>query len=154
MGDPRLSRMPAKWAWYLGGLGRALQKRGARIFQEAEAEAAELSDGQISVFCSNGAHVQAGQVFMANAFARHINPEVFERSIFSYDYVVMIDLPDGAQTLASASVQIIGLSGHKTRQIVSVYSKATEPLRNGASTQRLAHRQALKTGMNNGPLSE
>ena len=88
----------------LGGLGRALQKRGVRIFQEAEAEAAELSDGQISVFCSNGAHVQAGQVFMANAYARHINPEVFERSIFSYDYVVMIDLPDGAQTLASASV--------------------------------------------------
>jgi glycine/D-amino acid oxidase-like deaminating enzyme len=88
----------------VGGLGRALQKRGVRIFQETEAEAIELSDGQISVFCSNGAHVQAGQVFMANAYARHINPEVFERSIFSYDYVVVIDFPDGAQTLASASV--------------------------------------------------
>ena len=50
--------------------------------------------------------------------------------------------------------QIIGLSGHKTRQMVSVYSKATEPLRIGAATQRLAHRQALKTGTNKGPLSE
>ena len=33
--------------------------------------------------------------------------------------------------------QIIGLSGHKTREIISVYWKATEPLRIGASTQRL-----------------
>ncbi len=50
--------------------------------------------------------------------------------------------------------QIIGLSGHKTRQMVSVYSKATEPLRTGAATQRLAHRQRLKTGTDTGSLSE
>jgi hypothetical protein len=50
--------------------------------------------------------------------------------------------------------QIIGLSGHKTRQMVSVYSKATGQLRIGAAAQRLAHRQALKTGTNVGPLSE
>ena len=34
--------------------------------------------------------------------------------------------------------QIVGLSGHKTRQMVSVYSKVTEPLRIGAAAQRLA----------------
>jgi len=50
--------------------------------------------------------------------------------------------------------QIIGLSGHKTRQMVSVYSKATAPLRVGAAAQRLAYRRALKTGTNEGPLSE
>jgi glycine/D-amino acid oxidase-like deaminating enzyme len=48
--------------------------------------------------------VQASQVFMANAYARHINPEAYERSIFSYDHVVMIDLPDDAKALSSASV--------------------------------------------------
>jgi gamma-glutamylputrescine oxidase len=88
----------------LGGLGRALQKRGVRIFQGTEAQAAEAGDHQISVFCGNGAHIQAGQVFMANAYARHINGDAYERSIFTYDYVVMIDLLDGAKTLASASV--------------------------------------------------
>ena len=88
----------------LGGLGRALQKRGVRIFQQAEAEAVDLGESHISVFCSNGAHVRASQVFMANAYARNINADAYERSIFSYDYVVTIDLPDGAKTLASASV--------------------------------------------------
>jgi gamma-glutamylputrescine oxidase len=88
----------------LGGLGRSLQKRGARIFQQTEAEAVDLGESHIDVFCSNGANVQANQVFMANAYARSINADAYERSIFSYDYVVMIDLPDVAKTLASASV--------------------------------------------------
>jgi len=48
--------------------------------------------------------------------------------------------------------QIVGLSGHKTRQMVSVYSKVTAPLRIGAAAQRLAHRR--KTGTDRGPLSE
>jgi glycine/D-amino acid oxidase-like deaminating enzyme len=88
----------------LDGLGRVLQKRGVRIFQQAEAEAVDIDDSHISVFCSNGAHVEASQVFMANAYARRINANAYERSIYSYDYVVMIDLPDGDKTLAPASV--------------------------------------------------
>jgi hypothetical protein len=50
--------------------------------------------------------------------------------------------------------QIISLSGHKTRQMVSVYSRATAPLRIGAAAQRLAYRQDRKTGTDRGPLSE
>jgi hypothetical protein len=50
--------------------------------------------------------------------------------------------------------QIIGLSGHRTRQMVTVYSKVTAQLRTAAAAQRLAHRQALKTGTNEGDLSE
>jgi len=41
---------------------------------------------------------------MANAYARNINGEPYERRIFAYDYVVLVDLPAGAKTLASASV--------------------------------------------------
>ena len=41
---------------------------------------------------------------MANAYARHINGDARERSIFAYDYVVVVNLPEGAETLASASV--------------------------------------------------
>jgi gamma-glutamylputrescine oxidase len=88
----------------LGGLGQALQKRGVRIFQETEAEAVDTGDELITVFCSNGAAIKTKQIFMANAYARHINAEVLERSIFAYDYVVMVDLPDGAKTLAQSSV--------------------------------------------------
>lgn len=88
----------------LGGLGRALQKRGVRIFQNTEAEAFETGDGRLTVFCSNGAAIKTSQIFMANAYARHINGEALERSIFAYDYVVMIDLPDGAKTLVQANV--------------------------------------------------
>jgi len=79
----------------LGGLGRALQKRGVRIFQNTEAQAVEASDGQLTVYCGNGAAIRTVEIFMANAYARHINGEALERSIFAYDYVVMIDLPDG-----------------------------------------------------------
>jgi len=88
----------------LGGLGRALQKRGVRIFQNTEAQAVETSDGQLTVFCGNGAAIKTSQIFMANAYARHINGEALERSIFAYDYVVMIDLPDGAKSLAQVNV--------------------------------------------------
>src|SRR5262249_28215593 len=88
----------------LGGLGRALQKRGVRIFQNAEAEAVDTGDGQLTVFCGNGAAIKTRQIFMANAYARHINGEARERSIFAYDYVVMIDLPEGENTLGKVSV--------------------------------------------------
>jgi glycine/D-amino acid oxidase-like deaminating enzyme len=88
----------------VSGLGRAVERRGVRIFQRTAAEAVELVDSGLSIFCGNGAQIRASQVFMANAYARHINGEAYERSIFAFDYVVMIDLPEDAETLASASV--------------------------------------------------
>ena len=42
-------------------------------------------------------------LFMANAYARHINGDVLERAIFEYDYVVAVDLPEGARTLAAGA---------------------------------------------------
>ena len=59
----------------LGGLGRALEKRGVRIFQRTEAEAVELVMAGLNIFCGNGAQIRASQIFMANAYARHINAE-------------------------------------------------------------------------------
>ena len=89
---------------FLIGLARALQKRGVRFFQGTEAQALDFSDGQVSVFCGNGANIRANTLFMANAYARHINGDVLERAIFEYDYVVAIELPDGAKTLSSGTV--------------------------------------------------
>jgi gamma-glutamylputrescine oxidase len=89
----------------VGGLGQALQRRGVRIFQRTAAEAIEwVEGGGLNIFCDNGAQIRASQVFMANAYARHINGEAYERSIFAYDYVVVVDLPEGTRALASASV--------------------------------------------------
>jgi gamma-glutamylputrescine oxidase len=89
---------------FLIGLARALQKRGVRCFQHTEAQALDFSDGQVSVFCDNGANIRANMLFMANAYARHINGDVLERAIFEYDYVVAVDLPEGARTLAAGAV--------------------------------------------------
>jgi gamma-glutamylputrescine oxidase len=88
---------------FLIGLARALQKRGVRCFQHTEAQALDFSDGQVSVFCDNGANIRANTLFMANAYARHINGDVLERAIFEYDYVVAVDLPEGAHTLAAGA---------------------------------------------------
>jgi len=88
----------------LSGLGRTLERCGVRIFQQMAAEAVEPVDSGLDIFCGNGAQIRASQVFMANAYARHINAEALERSIFAYDYVVTVDLPEGAKTLASAGV--------------------------------------------------
>jgi hypothetical protein len=55
------------------------------------------------VFCDNGANIRANTLFMANAYARHINGDVLERAIFEYDYVVAVDLPEGAHTLAAGA---------------------------------------------------
>jgi glycine/D-amino acid oxidase-like deaminating enzyme len=41
---------------------------------------------------------------MANAYARHINGDLLERAIFEYDYVVEVELPEGARTLAAGAV--------------------------------------------------
>ena len=89
---------------FLIGLARALQKRGVRFFQGTEAQALDFSDGQVSVFCGNGANIRANTLFMANAYARHINGDVLERAIFEYDYVVAVELPEGAKTLTSGTV--------------------------------------------------
>jgi gamma-glutamylputrescine oxidase len=89
---------------FLIGLARALQKRGVRFFQGTEAQALDFSDSQVSVYCGNGANIRANTLFMANAYARHINGDVLERAIFEYDYVVAIELPDGAKTLSSGTV--------------------------------------------------
>ena len=75
-----------------------------RFFQATEAQALEFSDNQVSVFCGNGANIRANTLFMANAYARHINGDVLERAIFEYDYVVAIELPEGAKTLSSGTV--------------------------------------------------
>jgi gamma-glutamylputrescine oxidase len=89
---------------FLIGLARALQKRGVRCFQHTEAQALDFSDGQVHVFCENGANIRAKTLFMANAYARHINGDVLERAIFEYDYVVAVDLPEDARTLAAGAV--------------------------------------------------
>ena len=89
---------------FLIGLARALQKRGVRLFQHTEAQALDFSDHQITVFCGNGATIAANTLFMANAYARHINGDVLERAIFDYAYVVEVELPEGARVLASGPV--------------------------------------------------
>jgi gamma-glutamylputrescine oxidase len=89
---------------FLIGLARALQKRGVRLFQQTEAQALDLSDGQVHVYCGNGASIRANVLFMANAYARHINGDVLERAIFEYDYVVAVELPEGTRTLAAGAV--------------------------------------------------
>jgi gamma-glutamylputrescine oxidase len=89
---------------FLIGLARALQKRGVRLFQHTEAQALDFSDHQITVFCGNGATIAASTLFMANAYARHINGDVLERAIFDYAYVVEVELPEGAKVLASGPV--------------------------------------------------
>ena len=89
---------------FLIGLARALQKRGVRFFQGTEAQALDFSESQVSVFCGNGANIRANTLFMANAYARHINGDVLERAIFEYDYVVAVELPEGAKTLTSGTV--------------------------------------------------
>jgi glycine/D-amino acid oxidase-like deaminating enzyme len=75
-----------------------------RFFQQTEAQALDFSDGRVSVFCDNGANIRANMLFMANAYARHINGDALERAIFEYDYVVEVELPEGARTLAAGSV--------------------------------------------------
>jgi len=72
-----------------------------RFFQHTEAQALDFSDDHMTVFCGNGAAVRAGTLFMANAYARHINGDIRERTIFTYDYVVEVELPDGADVLAA-----------------------------------------------------
>jgi gamma-glutamylputrescine oxidase len=89
---------------FLIGLARALRKRGVRFFQLTEAQALDFSDHQMTVFCGNGATIGANTLFMANAYAQHINSDVLERAIFEYNYVVEVELPEGAKTLAAGSV--------------------------------------------------
>jgi gamma-glutamylputrescine oxidase len=88
----------------LHGLARSLSKRGVRFFQHTEAQVLDFSDDHMTVFCGNGAAVRTNTLFMANAYARHINGDIRERTIFTYDYVVEVELPDGADVLASEKV--------------------------------------------------
>jgi gamma-glutamylputrescine oxidase len=83
----------------LNGLGRSLQKRGVRLFQNTDAQALDFSGDQLMVFCGNGASIRADALFMANAYARHINGDLGERTIFMYDYVVEVELPHDADVL-------------------------------------------------------
>jgi len=84
---------------FLHALGHALQKGGVRFFQNTDAQALDFSDHHMMVFCGNGAVIRADALFMANAYARHINGDVRERTIFNYNYVVVVDLPKGANIL-------------------------------------------------------
>ena len=86
------------------GLARALAKRGVRFFRETEAQALDFADGRMTVFCGNGAAIETRTLFMANAYARHINGDVLERVIFEYDYVVQVEVPDDAKVLSSGAV--------------------------------------------------
>jgi gamma-glutamylputrescine oxidase len=88
----------------LHALARSLQKRGVRFFQNTEAQALDFSDSHMTVFCGNGAAIRANTLFMANAYARHINGDIRERTIFTYNYVVEVDLPPGANVLTSEKV--------------------------------------------------
>jgi glycine/D-amino acid oxidase-like deaminating enzyme len=88
----------------LNGLGRSLQKRGVRFFQNTDAQALDFSDDQMTVFCGNGASIRADALFMANAYARHINGDVRERTIYLYNYVVEVELPERANILKSEQV--------------------------------------------------
>ena len=58
----------------------------------------------MTVFCGNGATIGVNTLFMANAYARHINGDVLERAIFDHAYVVEVELPEGTKALAGASV--------------------------------------------------
>lgn len=88
----------------LHGLARSLSKRGVRFFQDTEAQALDFSDDRMTVFCGNGAVIHANSLFMANAYGRHINGDIRERTIFTFAYVVEVDLPDGANVLTSERV--------------------------------------------------
>jgi len=89
---------------FLIGLMRSLQKRGVRFFQHTEAQALDFADQHVIVFCGNGAAIRTDTLFMANAYARHINGDVLERAIFEYDYVVQVELPEGAKALGAGNV--------------------------------------------------
>ena len=88
----------------LNGLARSLRNKGVRFFQETEAQALDFPDHRVTVFCENGAAIQADQVFMANAYARHINGDALERAIFLYDYVVVVELPERSNVLTGTTV--------------------------------------------------
>ena len=89
---------------FLIGLARVLQKRGVRFFQQTEAQALDFPDRQVTVFCGNGATIRTETLFMANAYARHINGDALERAIFEYNYVVEVELPEAAKILVSGAV--------------------------------------------------
>jgi gamma-glutamylputrescine oxidase len=89
---------------FLIGLIRALQKRGVRFCQLTEAQALDFADDQLIVYCGNGATIRTNTLFMANAYARHINGDVLERAIFEYDYVVQVEPPEHAKVLSSGNV--------------------------------------------------
>src|SRR5262249_49581684 len=89
---------------FLIGWTRVLRKRAVRFFQHTEAQALDFSDHQMIVFCGNGATIATTTLFMANAYARHINGDALERAIFEYNYVVEVELPEGAKTLVAGPV--------------------------------------------------
>src|SRR5262249_60387062 len=46
----------------------------------------------------------ANALSMPIPFPRHINGDVLERAIFEYDYVLEVELPEGAKTLTAGPV--------------------------------------------------
>jgi gamma-glutamylputrescine oxidase len=88
----------------LHGLARSLHERGVRFLQNTEAQALDFADNHMTIFCGSGTAIRANTLFMANAYARHINGDIHERTIFTYNYVVEVKLPDGADVLPSEKV--------------------------------------------------
>ena len=89
---------------FLHALAWSLHKRGVRFFQHTGAQAIDFADNHLAVFCGNGAAIRTSRLFMANAYARHINGDIAERVIFTYSYVVEVELPDGANLLTAEKV--------------------------------------------------
>src|SRR5262249_38885224 len=89
---------------FLIGLARALRRRAVRSSHPAEANALASAAHHFSFFCETAPPMGANPLSMPNAYPRHINGDVLERAIFEYDYVVEVELPEGAKTLMSGSV--------------------------------------------------
>ena len=74
------------------------------LLSEYRSSGARLLDDHMTIFCGSGAAIRANALFMANAYARHINGDIHERTIFTYNYVVEVELRDGANVLTAEKV--------------------------------------------------
>jgi gamma-glutamylputrescine oxidase len=88
----------------VNGLARALSRRGVRLYAGTEAEALDVDGGELAVRTNSGVTIRTRRVFMANAYARAINGDVQERAIFLYDYVIVVEVPQGARLLTRERV--------------------------------------------------
>src|SRR5262249_13471983 len=86
---------------FLIGLARALRRRGVRFCRQREAKALVFPPQEVPFFGGTAATRGGNAFFRPNAYPRHINGDVLERAIFEYDYVLEVELPEGAKTLTA-----------------------------------------------------